>query len=559
LTFTLPPTDGNNTNVLQTDGNGILTWVAAAGGGATVPGGADTQVQYNNGGAFGGDATFNFNDTTKILDVDGQTITGTTAIGLDMSGGTFATAVQNWPANPVIRIAGSNYFRSNQTNFNGFLGFDSFSGVPGAITQAQNDGEQNIGVGYETGYNNDRSGGGNEGRRNVYIGYQAGKGDAAGNTGFENVAIGSFTLTDLTSGRQNVAIGYAAGASITTGQTNFCLGNGAGNAITTGTSNMFIGSEAGKVANGVESVGIGRGSLILETGAGGNTCIGAWSGSNVTGGTFNLYIGDRSGRYNQTGVANVGIGSKSAGGDAGGVGSANFNTCVGEGAGKKLKGGASNTLLGQAAGEALVTGASNVIIGRFTGVDVTESNNVILGHQAGVTATAINRCIYIGNYAGYRQTTLDDILIIDNRQQSSTADEVTNAIVYGVMHATPASQSLRFNVGTTTWHNATHSDADGGRANQLNFKGQQSGGEETTLARIEMSHDGAADDQKGQIQLYTNAGSDGDAPTLQVTIAADGGVHVANLKSGTDQADAGAAAGELYQDTNDDNTIKMGV
>jgi hypothetical protein len=33
LSFTLPPTDGANTNVLQTDGNGVLTWVAAGGGG----------------------------------------------------------------------------------------------------------------------------------------------------------------------------------------------------------------------------------------------------------------------------------------------------------------------------------------------------------------------------------------------------------------------------------------------------------------------------------------------------------------------------------------------
>ena len=32
LSFTLPPTDGDNTNVLQTDGNGVLTWVAAGGG-----------------------------------------------------------------------------------------------------------------------------------------------------------------------------------------------------------------------------------------------------------------------------------------------------------------------------------------------------------------------------------------------------------------------------------------------------------------------------------------------------------------------------------------------
>ena len=32
LTFTLPPTDGANTNVLQTNGSGVLTWAAAGGG-----------------------------------------------------------------------------------------------------------------------------------------------------------------------------------------------------------------------------------------------------------------------------------------------------------------------------------------------------------------------------------------------------------------------------------------------------------------------------------------------------------------------------------------------
>lgn len=36
-------------------------------------------------------------------------------------------------------------------------------------------------------------------------------------------------------------------------------------------------------------------------------------------------------------------------------------------------------------------------------------------------------------------------------------------------------------------------------------------------------------------------------------------IHAAGLKSGTDQANAGAVVGELYVDTNDDNTIKRGV
>jgi hypothetical protein len=32
-----------------------------------------------------------------------------------------------------------------------------------------------------------------------------------------------------------------------------------------------------------------------------------------------------------------------------------------------------------------------------------------------------------------------------------------------------------------------------------------------------------------------------------------------NLKSGTDQSDAGAETGEMYVDSNDDNTVKRGT
>ena len=69
-----------------------------------------------------------------------------------------------------------------------------------------------------------------------------------------------------------------------------------------------------------------------------------------------------------------------------------------------------------------------------------------------------------------------------------------------------------------TLHNSTHEDSDGGRESRLNFKGEQSGGEETTLARIQASHSGAADDEKGQLQFYTNTTADGDTPTLAATI-----------------------------------------
>lgn len=45
----------------------------------------------------------------------------------------------------------------------------------------------------------------------------------------------------------------------------------------------------------------------------------------------------------------------------------------------------------------------------------------------------------------------------------------------------------------------------------------------------------------------------------RLIIQNDGGIRMPNMKSGTDQTDAGAATGELYADTNDGNTVKLGV
>ena len=64
---------------------GILEPGGGAGVGTTSPGGADTNIQYNDGGAFAGDARLAFNETTKVTTgqfaVDGNAVnvqTGTT-------------------------------------------------------------------------------------------------------------------------------------------------------------------------------------------------------------------------------------------------------------------------------------------------------------------------------------------------------------------------------------------------------------------------------------------------------------------------------------------------
>lgn len=62
-------------------------------------------------------------------------------------------------------------------------------------------------------------------------------------------------------------------------------------------------------------------------------------------------------------------------------------------------------------------------------------------------------------------------------------------------------------------HNRTHEDTEGGRESIVTFKGEQSGGEISTLAQIQASHDGTADDQKADLIFKTNDGSDNAAPT----------------------------------------------
>ena len=75
-----------------------------------------------------------------------------------------------------------------------------------------------------------------------------------------------------------------------------------------------------------------------------------------------------------------------------------------------------------------------------------------------------------------------------------------------------------------TLTNNTTEDTDGGRESTVTFKGLQSGGEESTLAQIQASHDATSDDQKGDLIFKTNDGSDGSSPTERMRIDSAGAV-----------------------------------
>jgi hypothetical protein len=60
-------------DVLTLQADSTAAWETPAGGGS--PGGADTQIQYNNGGAFGGEADLTWDDTGKAVTIGASTVT----------------------------------------------------------------------------------------------------------------------------------------------------------------------------------------------------------------------------------------------------------------------------------------------------------------------------------------------------------------------------------------------------------------------------------------------------------------------------------------------------
>jgi hypothetical protein len=97
---------GINGYFLQTDGEGNLTWAPGSGGngGNGNPGGANTQVQFNDAGTFGGDAGFTYDKNTNVLHVNAINVGNITA--------NYITS--NWDVNANVVVA--NYLYGDGSN-----------------------------------------------------------------------------------------------------------------------------------------------------------------------------------------------------------------------------------------------------------------------------------------------------------------------------------------------------------------------------------------------------------------------------------------------------------
>jgi hypothetical protein len=173
-------------------------------------------------------------------------------------------------------------------------------------------GTKNTFIGSYSGYNNN-------GDNNIAIGERAMFGGyfyTSTVTGDHNVAIGQYTLQDLTTGNQNIAIGQNALKSITTTSGDIAIGVNTLQANVTGSANVGIGNEVlyNNTANG--NTGIGTQALYSATTGGGNTAIGREAGRDVTTGGGNTFIGNFAGNSGTnditTGSNNTLIGANAA-------------------------------------------------------------------------------------------------------------------------------------------------------------------------------------------------------------------------------------------------------
>lgn len=326
--FTLPATNGSNTNVLQTDGSGNTSWVPAGGssgitiGTTTITSGTTTRVLFDNSGVVGEYSVY----------------------------GTGNVTLANVPAND-----------STATGASFGIGTSALSGQTGSSAAYSN----------------------------TAIGYQTLTGTLT-TAGVQNVAVGFQALNAVTSGASNTAIGYKAGTAtnaLTSGGANTLIGTNAhtgavgtsnatavGFGTCAGTGSTMVGINAGASSTGGSCTGIGELALQNVTGPGNTSC------------------GDSSGKFVSSGINNTFVGFQSGMGITGSKLTTSGNTCVGKDSGLLLQGsgGATNSMLGISSGAAVTTGSSNTIIGASvaSATLATGASNIYIGCSSAIDATS---------------------------------------------------------------------------------------------------------------------------------------------------------------------------
>ena len=132
LTGDVTLSEGSNITLTQV-GNDIE--IASSGGGGT-PGGSDTYVQFNDGGAFGGEDGLVYDKTTNSLKVNGGTGTGVT---LEVGG---TADMYYLTMQGATTLDNNRNATLNSINVDGVASIDSSGNISGANLSGTNTGDQ---------------------------------------------------------------------------------------------------------------------------------------------------------------------------------------------------------------------------------------------------------------------------------------------------------------------------------------------------------------------------------------------------------------------------------
>lgn len=435
--ITFPNTDGISGQILQTDGNGTLTWVNAADSSQLwhTLGNTGTNAATNFVGTTDNQAlTFRVNDTIKMrLETNGTVSILNT--GLSVFVGENAGLNDDLTVNRNTFI-GNDAGRSNTSGFyNAAVGEASlrqnttanYNTAMGAKSLYFNTtGTQNNALGFEALYRN------TTGNNNAAVGVQSMYLNTSGNanaavgvrslyrntTGGVNVAFGYLTMEDNTTGNYNSAIGAAALANNTTGNANTALGYESLQRSTTGINNTMVGYQSAYFnSTGDHNTGVGLRALYTNTTGNQNTAVGYNAIGTIDTGSYNTALGSYAMWRHDTGDYNTSIG---------------YNTLV------SILEGNNNVVVGASAGDNLVRGSHNLIIGGGSdaplanGSDQMNIGNIIYGENIDGTGNTVSTGnIGIGVATPSAKLDVDGDARVRTLPNGNTTDQIVTADVNG--------------------------------------------------------------------------------------------------------------------------------
>jgi hypothetical protein len=460
-----------------------------------TPGGSNTDVQFNNSGAFGGSSSLTWNGSTLSTS------------GLNLSGSVTLTATNTYSIGTLTDELSQVYTQNISANGGLALSAGStnnitlaFNGTPEAVLSHTGQLQLNsYGVGTFTGttayylavtsagqlIESSGSGGGSPGGSNTDVQFNnsGAFGGAARMTWNGSV----FTATAITSTGDATINGVDAGLGKGALAHNTVFGVGVFNATPTGDYNTFFGYDAG-YGNTSGTGNIGIGPLVLSSNATGtyNVGIGYQAARNVTG-SFIVAIGDQAlsayvsgndatavgalSQVNATGYGNTSLGKWSLSLLTTGT----WNTGVGLGAGSGDSTGVDNWWGAYLAGDLASTGSWNTVTGAYAvqqqahpfyntdygfeaggqNSSISDTAAILIGWQPfGASGQTMNRkaTIAIGNNIGYAQNAhwYEDILLSDSLNAPSSDTFVYNVIAIGHNITLPSAASNLAIFGTQT-------------------------------------------------------------------------------------------------------------